>query len=66
MRLSETPEERIARLVKIGVLVSGCPRCESDIAEIRKTGVLPMGPAHQASPSCASGKRPHCTCDTCF
>jgi hypothetical protein len=23
-------------------------------------------PSHEASPACQSGKRPHCTCDTCF
>jgi hypothetical protein len=25
-----------------------------------------MMPSHDASPRCESGKRPHCTCDTCF
>jgi hypothetical protein len=25
-----------------------------------------FGPKHDASPRCESGKRPHCTCDTCF
>lgn len=25
-----------------------------------------MYPPHDASPRCESGKRPHCTCDTCF
>lgn len=25
-----------------------------------------MFPSHQASERCESGKRPHCTCDTCF
>jgi hypothetical protein len=25
-----------------------------------------MGPRHQPSPRCESGKHPHCTCDTCF
>ena len=24
------------------------------------------GPSHEASTFCRSGKRPHCTCDTCF
>ncbi len=23
-------------------------------------------PSHEASKGCQSGKRPHCTCDTCF
>jgi hypothetical protein len=25
-----------------------------------------MGPAHDASDGCASGRRDHCTCDGCF
>lgn len=25
-----------------------------------------MGPYHDASPNCESGKRHHCSCDTCF
>jgi len=25
-----------------------------------------FGPRHEASRRCESGKRPHCTCDTCF
>jgi hypothetical protein len=25
-----------------------------------------MHPSHNASPMCKSGKRNHCTCDTCF
>lgn len=24
------------------------------------------GPSHEASPLCRSGRRAHCTCDTCF
>lgn len=26
----------------------------------------PMIPSHTPSERCESGKRPHCTCDTCF
>lgn len=26
----------------------------------------PMMPSHTASDRCESGKRPHCTCDTCY
>ena len=26
----------------------------------------PMMPSHTPSSRCESGKRPHCTCDTCF
>lgn len=25
-----------------------------------------LHPPHDASPDCKSGKRPHCSCDTCF
>lgn len=31
-----------------------------------KWGDDPMMPRHTASEHCESGKRPHCTCDTCF
>ena len=24
------------------------------------------GPGHYASPNCQSGRRPHCSCDTCY
>lgn len=37
--------------------VQGCTTCES---------YKGMGPAHDASRNCASGKRSHCSCDTCF
>jgi hypothetical protein len=40
--------------------VEGCPFCE----RIKAAGGF--GPSHDASPSCESGKRPHCTCDRCF
>ncbi len=36
-----------------------CPYCD-------KFGDEPMMPRHTASELCESGKRPHCTCDTCF
>jgi len=29
-------------------------------------GADPMSPPHDASTRCESGKRDHCTCDTCF
>ncbi len=35
--------------------VDGCPACEQ-----------PGAPAHQASEFCRSGRREHCSCDTCF
>lgn len=37
--------------------VKGCTTCE-------QYGL--HGPSHDASDRCESGKRPHCSCDTCF
>lgn len=41
--------------------VEGCAYCEA----ARERGDSMM-PSHNAMPSCRSGKRNHCTCDTCF
>lgn len=38
---------------------SDCSRCVSQ-------GRTAFAPNHEASRSCQSGKRPHCTCDRCF
>lgn len=38
-----------------------CPFCD----RMREYGVT-FHPDHDASSSCQSGKREHCTCDTCF
>jgi len=38
-----------------------CPACQR-----RASGEDPHGPRHQPSDRCESGKRPHCTCDTCY
>lgn len=41
-------------------------RCtESEDCNYRRPAVG-IGPRHKASDFCRSGKRPHCTCDTCF
>lgn len=39
--------------------VEGCSYCE-------QFGGSLMMPPHEASKSCQSGGRNHCTCDTCF
>lgn len=39
--------------------VEGCSYCEQNKG-------ASMMPSHDASLRCESGKRPHCTCDTCF
>lgn len=41
--------------------IQGCTSCDS-----YGHGKYSMGPPHDASNSCQSGKRSHCTCDTCF
>lgn len=51
----EIPPYRIPRHY-----VEGCSFCE----EIKQNGGF--GPSHDASNGCESGKRDHCTCDTCF
>jgi hypothetical protein len=37
--------------------MAACPTCQRDD---------PRGPAHFASRRCESGRRNHCTCDTCY
>lgn len=44
--------------------LSTLPRGECASCDLNR-GVA-MVPPHDASPRCESGKRPHCTCDTCF
>lgn len=39
--------------------VAACPSCERNARE-------GFGPPHEASATCKSGGRNHCTCDACF
>lgn len=39
---------------------ANCEQCKQGI------GSTSPGPGHDASPYCRSGKRPHCSCDTCY
>lgn len=57
----ETKEQRIARQVRQGSIVEGCKGCE-----IFFDNPDAFAPRHKASDRCRSGKRSHCTCDTCF
>lgn len=57
----ETKPQRVARLERQGCIVRGCKGCEV-LFENPDT----MAPRHKPSERCKSGKRPHCTCDTCF
>ena len=62
-QLREHPDV-IARLESRGLLVADCPGCYEFYASAHPLDVF--APSHKASPRCASGGRPHCTCDTCF
>lgn len=61
--------ERLAAIKKMesdGNLSKDCLWC-ADVYEA--TDRMPWEvfmPPHKASSSCASGKRPHCSCGTCF
>lgn len=47
--------------------VSMLIRCnESEDCGFRRPAARGFAPSHTASPRCLSGKRNHCTCDTCF
>lgn len=49
---------RRARQYNVGTRVPGCKTCDDP--------TYTQGPDHTPSRNCESGKRPHCTCDTCF
>lgn len=59
----ESREQKIARLEASGDLDPGCHGCREFYAHPTLT---PFAPPHKASRSCESGKRAHCTCDSCF
>jgi phage FluMu protein Com len=61
----ETREEMIARWERDGYLDPNCPRCQ-EFYDSKLTPNLVFAPHHKAKDNCESGKRPHCTCDTCF
>lgn len=60
---SETREERLARWQAMGHYDPDCEQCRP-VAE--HPTLSPFMPHHDPNPRCRSGKRPHCTCDTCF
>jgi hypothetical protein len=63
---TETIEEKISRLQRSGHLDPMCLGCREAYDAIRAGRPRPDGPSHRPSPSCQSGKHPHCSCDTCF
>lgn len=66
-KLQETAIERITRLESIGYLDPNCKTCQEIFYPAYKHGdVSVFAPSHKPNDKCKSGKRPHCTCDTCF
>lgn len=62
MTTTETHAERLARLEKLGLIDPNCCGCR----EWYEKDKYPFVPSHNASPRCQSGKRNHCSCDTCW
>jgi hypothetical protein len=69
-RLNYVPEmrdEQVARMERDGLMDPACPMCQDEYYS--RPDTMPcdvFAPRHQASTRCQSGKRAHCTCDTCF
>lgn len=59
-----TKAEKIDWMEKNGFLDPNCKGCKERYDAKDPSSVF--APSHKASPSCESGKRPHCTCDACF
>lgn len=66
---SVDPIEQIFRLEKAGIIDPDCKSC----IELFYKKILAgesfhsiHAPRHHAMKQCESGKRNHCTCDTCF
>ncbi len=60
---------RIAILEEKGEINPNCKTCQSIYYPHLKDGKdiwSIFAPRHKPSNMCQSGKRPHCTCDTCF
>lgn len=57
----EEKKEMIAHMEKLGHIDPNCEKCKEFYRDPNA-----FSPSHKASERCESGKRPHCTCDTCF
>jgi hypothetical protein len=61
----ETRSDVIARGEAEGWLVKDCPGCH----EFYETPLMPYdvhAPGHVPSQFCESGRKPHCTCESCW
>jgi len=62
----DTTKSDVASEIKIGGWDGPRRRVPGECSYCDKWGDDPMMPSHTASARCESGRRPHCTCDTCF
>jgi hypothetical protein len=63
----ETREEQLRRWEREGMLDPECAFCQREVyAATDKMPEDVFAPRHKALETCRSGRRPHCTCDTCF
>lgn len=56
---------QVAVMTEHGSIDPDCATCQRTFLSAERP-VNVMAPRHTASVRCQSGKRPHCTCDTCF
>jgi hypothetical protein len=67
MRSVAMVEEWIEQLEAEGHLDPTCPTCiKVFYPHMRAHDEFPFAPHHKASARCESGRRPHCSCGTCF
>lgn len=63
--MTEKERKRVLKLmIERGSIKEGCKECKDFFESEDPRDVF--APRHTAMPSCKSGKRDHCTCDTCF
>lgn len=55
----------LAAMEKQGAISPGCKECQGAFYAAPDP-INAFYPRHTASFRCESGRRPHCTCDTCF
>mgnify|MGYP006921388292 CR=1 FL=1 len=65
---AETPADVLARWELEGQCSPTCAGCKPVYERVAR-GEFPYGlfaPSHVPSEACSSGRKPHCTCDSCF
>lgn len=64
-RVYAEKQEQIKRMEATGAIDPDCDYCRHEFYA-RDNPVHVFAPRHTASSRCESGRRSHCTCDTCF